>query len=193
MNRVRKKIAAVTERINALRRQGRETAAAAARAKKQARAAGESVDEATCAACAKKLDEGENPFGTRSPASGWPPGATRGDGPWVPDQSTRYGKDVLKWQEQNGIPPGTPIQFRQGFPDFSPYAKHQVKIDMTGVDKVDFKAANDAMKQVDPKWEQPNGWSWHHSEDGRTMQLVPTEINSIPHTGGAALASVPGF
>jgi hypothetical protein len=191
-NNLRKRIAVVTDQINALRKQGREAASAAARAKKQAKKAGEAVDEAYCQKCAEKLDLGENPFGTRTPRNGWPQGVTRGDGPWIPDNSTEYGKALLKWQEKNGIPPGTPIQYRQGFPDFTPYAKHQVKINMTGVDSMDFAAADAAMKKLDPKWSRGD-WTWHHSEDGVTMQLVPRELNGIPHTGGAALSEIPGF
>lgn len=192
MNDLRKRIAAATEGINALRKRSRQAASAATRAKKQAKAAGKEVDEALCQKCMKSLDGPENPYGTRSPADGWKNG-TKGDGPWTPDDSTSYGKDVLAWQKKNGIEPGTPIQFREGFPDFEPFAKHKVKIEMTGVDGDDFAAANDAMKRLDPQWKQPPDMTWHHAEDGVTMMLVPAEINRIPHTGGAALSEVPGF
>lgn len=31
----------------------------------------------------------------------------------------------------------------------------------------------------------PLGRSWHHVEDGRTMQLVPEDLHSaVPHSGG---------
>ncbi len=191
LNGLRKKISAVTDRINAIRKRGLETASAATRAKKQAKAAGESVDEALVQKCKKQLDPGDNPFGTRSPAGGWD--GPRGNSAWKPDADTEYGKDLLEWQKKNGIPEGTPIEFHNGFPDFSPYAKSKVKIDMTGVDSKDFAAADRAMKEVDPSWTKPDGWTWHHSEDGTTMMLVPTEVNSVPHTGGAALSEVPGF
>lgn len=192
MNELRKGIALATERINALRKQAREFAAAVVRAKNQAKVAGKAVDDALIQKCAKDLDVGDSPFGTRTPKAGF--SGDRGNSPWTPDASTSYGKKVLEWQKKNGVPPGTPIQYRQGFPDFSPYAKHQVKIDMTGIDADDFAAANGAMKKIDPNYtKQPDGWSWHHSEDGKTMLLVPSEINSVPHTGGAAAAEVPGF
>jgi len=35
---------------------------------------------------------------------------------------------------------------------------------------------------------KPEGYIWHHVEDGKTMQLVPEKLHrKIPHTGGAAL------
>jgi hypothetical protein len=190
MNALRKKIALVTDRINALRKKGREAASAAARARKQAQAAKKSVEDATCMNCPKPKVDLDNPFDTRSPTSGW--SGVRGNSAWTPDASTNYGKDVLEWQKNHGMPPGTPIQFQEGFPDFSPYATHKVKIDMKG-DRSDFTAATDAMKQKYPSWEKPTDMTWHHSEDGTTMMLVPTKINNIPHTGGNALVKEPGF
>lgn len=33
----------------------------------------------------------------------------------------------------------------------------------------------------------PTGYTWHHHQDGRTMQLVPTDLHrAISHTGGHA-------
>ncbi len=33
----------------------------------------------------------------------------------------------------------------------------------------------------------PDGYVWHHVEDGKTMQLIPKNIhNKFPHTGGAS-------
>ena len=34
----------------------------------------------------------------------------------------------------------------------------------------------------------PDGFTWHHVEDGITMQLVPTDLHDVvKHTGGAAV------
>ena len=34
----------------------------------------------------------------------------------------------------------------------------------------------------------PEGYTWHHVEDGKTMMLVPSDIHSaVRHTGGASL------
>jgi len=193
MDNLRRRIAAMTEQINTLRRRAQEAASAAVRAKEQAKAAAKAVDDALVQKCASKLDGGPNPYGTRSPASGWAPGATRGNADWTPDASTSYGRSVLYWQQKNGMTPGTPIKFREGFPDFSPYSKHQVKSDMKGDYHQDFGQADAAMRRQFPGWERPSDHTWHHSEDGVTMLLVPKDINSIPHTGGNALAGVPGY
>ena len=40
----------------------------------------------------------------------------------------------------------------------------------------------------------PDGYVWHHVEDGKTMQLVPQDIHSqVGHTGGAAVIRNGGF
>lgn len=32
------------------------------------------------------------------------------------------------------------------------------------------------------------GYTWHHVEDGRTMQLIPQRLhNAVRHTGGCAV------
>ena len=47
----------------------------------------------------------------------------------------------------------------------------------------------------DPKWKRPKDMTWHHKEDGVTMQLVPKSIHgtgagaSTPHMGGASMYS----
>lgn len=71
-----------------------------------------------------------------------------------------------------------------GHPDFSRYAQKKVQINMTGNNKIDRKLANQASgyKQT------PAGYTWHHSHDGKTMMLVPSELhNAVKHTGGVAL------
>ena len=76
---------------------------------------------------------------------------------------------------------------KDGFPDFSDYV-HPTKngkysIQLTGNRNQDIKLANDAAGLI----ETPNGYTWHHTEDGK-MQLVETAIhNTFPHTGGFAL------
>ena len=74
---------------------------------------------------------------------------------------------------------------KRGFPDFSPYTQVAVRINnLTGKYPVDERLANKAAK-LD---KTPEGWVWHHVEDGRTMQLIPREIHdAAPHTGGSAI------
>jgi RHS repeat-associated protein len=74
---------------------------------------------------------------------------------------------------------------KEGFPDFSPYSQKTVTIDMTGDNGPDFAAANKAAGYS----KTPDGMTWHHSEDGKTMELIPQDLNTgVPHTGGAAIA-----
>jgi hypothetical protein len=72
---------------------------------------------------------------------------------------------------------------RAGFPVFTPYAKERVVVDgLTGNMANDNKLANRAagINGVDP----PDGYTWHHLEDGKTMELVPTDLhNAAKHTG----------
>jgi hypothetical protein len=75
----------------------------------------------------------------------------------------------------------------QGFPDFSPYRQGpDVKINMKGDDS-DFSAADKAAG-ISRKDRDSRGLTWHHHQDGETMQLVPSDLNgNVPHTGGAAI------
>ena len=79
----------------------------------------------------------------------------------------------------------------QGFPDFSPNAVAEVEVEgLTGNYAKDAAMANKAAG-LD---ETPEGYVWHHVEDGETMQLVPKDIhNAVRHTGGAAVIRNGGF
>ncbi len=100
---------------------------------------------------------------------------TPGDGVWTPKDG------------------GPPVTYANGFPNFSPFSKADVDIPMKG-NSTDFTAADKAMRARtgDPNWQIPDGYTWHHKENGVTMQLVPSSINTasyggVNHTGGAAL------
>ena len=72
-----------------------------------------------------------------------------------------------------------------GYPDFSPYKMTQANdvAGMTGVYSHDAALAN---AKVGFK-STPEGYVWHHVEDGKTMQLIPQDIHQhFPHTGGAS-------
>jgi RHS repeat-associated protein len=78
-------------------------------------------------------------------------------------------------------PTGVPFD-KDGFPDFSSYSKKSVKIKQTGKPQ-DFDEAN----RLAGYEKTPPGMTWHHHQDGTTMQLVPTDIHrAVGHTGGAA-------
>ncbi len=71
-----------------------------------------------------------------------------------------------------------------GYPDFSSVATHTVKIKQAGNYTTDFAAANRAAGLSST----PKGYTWHHHQDGTTMQLVPTPIHKATgHTGGVGL------
>ncbi|NLW47281.1 MAG: hypothetical protein GXY86_08095 [Firmicutes bacterium] len=78
---------------------------------------------------------------------------------------------------------------KDGYPNFKKYELDKVEIDMKGK-KADFSAADKAYREKigDPDWKKPADMTWHHNEDGKTMQLIPREINrEFSHTGGASI------
>lgn len=84
---------------------------------------------------------------------------------------------------------------KDGYPDFSPYThpdySDPIKIDVTGDNHQDFKAANKAIGRKGSK--PPEGYTWHHCEDGQHMILVRRDVHDatiggFPHTGGASVA-----
>lgn len=80
------------------------------------------------------------------------------------------------------VHPKTGIPFdKSGHPDFSSVAKAEVQITQTGSRAGDFRAANQAAGFRST----PEGYTWHHHQDRRTMQLVPRDIHAqTGHTGG---------
>jgi hypothetical protein len=87
---------------------------------------------------------------------------------WTPDLAQKY---------PNGV------RFtRDGYPDFGPYSLHTVRFKkgFTGDRAKDNVIAN-------REFEAPDGYTWHHHQDGRTLQLVPTDMHeAIRHGGGVA-------
>ncbi len=186
INNLRKRIAAGMQTLNAVKAGAssaiRRRAAAAVRARLKKEAADKAARSATCKPCAKAT--GGNRFGTQSPKDGWVNGGERGNSSWKPaDPNSKAAKEISE------VTGGRPVQFREGFPVFTPYAKRRVEINMRGDHYYDFKAANKAAGFGDTA-EPPKGFTWHHHEDGVTMELVPQKLhnNVKPHTGGASIA-----
>lgn len=75
---------------------------------------------------------------------------------------------------------------RAGYPILTPYAEKTVYVDgLNGNMTHDNKLANRAAKISEPY--PPNGYTWHHAEDGRRMELVPSNLHkAVQHTGGGA-------
>mgnify|MGYP002641334182 CR=1 FL=1 len=100
-----------------------------------------------------------------------------------------YPPENLSPEAQKLAPEGVPIK-ENGCPDFSQWAEAEVEIDMKGDHYHDYKAANRAAGFEGAGARSPKeGYSWHHSEDGKTMQLVPRDLHGdVKHIGGAAVA-----
>ncbi|MGE7602592.1 HNH endonuclease [Peribacillus sp. NPDC097675] len=92
---------------------------------------------------------------------------------------------------------GTSVSYPNGYPDFTPYMHPNVKPVKIKVyspknNPKDFENANKAArltKDTDPPIidirRPPDGYTWHHHEDGKTMQLVDEDIHrEIRHIGG---------
>ena len=91
---------------------------------------------------------------------------------WTPDLAQRY-PDGVRFSND-------------GFPDFSPYATHTVTFDpqYAGNTTTDFTQAN----RLAGLPRTPDDYTWHHHQDTRTMQLVPTEVHdAVRHAGGRAI------
>jgi HNH/ENDO VII superfamily nuclease len=82
------------------------------------------------------------------------------------------------------VHPVTKVPFdAHGFPDFKAagLVQKEVQITYTGTRGGDFAAANQAAGLPST----PRNMTWHHHQDGTTMQLVPTRIHdNTGHTGG---------
>lgn len=172
--------------------------AAAIRAKRLASKA-EKIEDGIIQGC----PVGGNRFSTQSPKEGWLKGE-RGHGTWDPAKS---GLDKDKLKKIESVTDGKPIRFEDGYPDFSDYtykakgadgsvvdAKVEIELSPTGDRAKDFAEARKAMAEkmgVKDFHEDdlPGNWTWHHKEDGTTMELVPSDLNNnVPHSGGVSLA-----
>ena len=108
----------------------------------------------------------------------------------MPEGHFRYSADI----DLLGQPQRISVEYPDGYPDFRPFMTHPsgvraVEIDVSGDPKIDRLRANAAAGRTDWDSMPPTGWTWHHVEDARTMQLVPSVINQrFGHQGGASIA-----
>jgi len=99
----------------------------------------------------------------------------------------QFPMEKLPAKLQQKYPSG--VQFTEdGFPDFSPYATHTVKFEppgFAGNHGSDFTDAN-RLANIESA---PRTHTWHHHQDGQTMQLIPKDLHSaVRHAGGVAIA-----
>ena len=91
------------------------------------------------------------------------------------------------------------VEYKEGYPDFKtakgpngePAVLKEVEIPQTGKNSTDFSAADKAAG-YDKANPRPEKTTWHHNEDGVTMQLVRNDVHDktlggAPHTGGASV------
>ncbi|WP_408008099.1 HNH endonuclease [Pseudalkalibacillus sp. A8] len=96
---------------------------------------------------------------------------------------------ILNKVSRNGV------NYRDAIPDFSPVSRGQVEIPNMSVDRrINFREADEILakelgvsrKEI-VKMRKTEKLTWHELNDMKTMQLVPTEINSkFGHLGGVA-------
>jgi hypothetical protein len=76
---------------------------------------------------------------------------------------------------------------KEGFPDFTPYRHPTVKdvqIEFTGTYEKDFARADEAAG-ITKKMRLQEKYTWHHHQDGKTMQLIKQDVHKdFFHTGG---------
>lgn len=177
MNQLRESITAAIARVAKAKELARTNAAASVRARRASDAAKKAAEAKACKTCSAP----SNRFGTRLPGDD--------KGVWAGE------KGNSKWTPNGG---GPPVRYVDGFPDFSEFADKTVKIDMdlAGNRAKDFKAADEAVREAlgDPSWRRPSDMTWHHHEDGTTMQLVPSSVHdAAQHTGGVSVVTDPQF
>ena len=105
-----------------------------------------------------------------------------GDGQWLVHNACDFSYRAGATVEITGKKGNYTIGFdASGNPDFSPHAIAEVQIDMKGNYTSDFTQANKAAGFN----KTPTGYTWHHHQDGKTMQLVPTDLHKrVFHYGG---------
>lgn len=119
-----------------------------------------------------QLAQGRRLFGPRRPVP-------------IPPGTTIRNKDLAgKKHPDTGIPFDS-----QGFPDFSSVTKDTATFPHTGDADKDRAAANRQKGYA----KTPDGWVWHHHQDGHRMQLVPEDIHTkTGHTGSRGIRNLPG-
>jgi colicin-lik colicin-like DNase/tRNase family protein len=132
------------------------------------------------------------------------------NGSWLDKQRVGNSAWQSTLEKVNRVTGGDPVPFKDGYPDFSRWMRDKVELSkMTGNNDKDFNEADKKfakkMSKTDPdrwllrgepnaaeasRYRQRERLTWHHVEDLKTMMLVPTDLHSIPHSGGASLARI---
>jgi hypothetical protein len=112
----------------------------------------------------------------------------------------KYSPNVKKWEAKGGKVEildgdiwrytdweGNVVDYKNGHPDFSPYARQSVDIGkQEGNHTTDYTNAQNKSTKIPPK---EDGTTWHHHEDGKTMQEIDKKIHErFSHHGGVSKA-----
>lgn len=91
----------------------------------------------------------------------------------------------VKYTNKDGV---SVVYNADGHPDFSSFATKRVEIDgLVGDTYHDFIKAN-AEAGLPYGGRSPPEFTWHHHQNGRTMELIPYEIHrEFTHSGGASI------
>jgi len=193
---IERKAAALAKTIShykdaAIRIAQRKMAAAAERARRAMEAGKRWAESMKCEKCPKP----SNRFGTHLPTKG----------KWTDKNGAIGEKGNSRWTNDDNT---VSLDYKEGYPDFTtsnppsiyPKGDGKVEIEMMG-NKSDFGEAREAMRDKlgDRNWpgngqNQPDGYTWHHTEDGVTMQLVNKNIHAKTksgpaHVGGESIVS----
>jgi hypothetical protein len=104
------------------------------------------------------------------------------------------------WQSSNPLvnrdTQGKPIPFKKGYPDFGEWSRKNYEFEnLCGNNDIDFSLADKRLAEElgfknqseATRYRINNKLTWHHHQDGKTMQLVPRGVhNFTPHSGGAS-------
>lgn len=124
-----------------------------------------------------------------------PPGVSRLPSGRLPQNFGYAGRvfDGPTWTDRLRQKYPTGVRFTDdGFPDFAPYAVRRVVfVDGFGGNRAtDFEDAN----HVSGFARTPDGYTWHHHQDTRTMLLVPADLHlAVRHAGGVAIVKGRGL
>lgn len=139
---------------------------------------------------AKPIDPAATP--DQASSGFWGDENAKGNSPWFSDN-----------EKVNRVTGYKPVQFRDGYPVFDGYAQETVFLTRMNGDPSDFVLADLELarrhgqftadgtpsKAWAKSYRDMTGQTWHHHQDGRRMQLVPTDLHrNVPHAGGASLA-----
>ncbi len=134
----------------------------------------------------------------------------KGNSVWIPDLDkvpnnlqNNTNPENLTWREilqKYGI---EGIEYKDGYPDFSPFTQGEVEIDnFTENRQLNFAQAEEKLANQwtaegrnDKVWtardvqryRKENNYVWHECEDCKTLQLIPKDVHEAPHTGGIAV------